>query len=1090
MASAGDRVGRYELVRELGRGGSGVVFEATLHGPAGFRKQVALKLLHRKDDRLVREARLGGLLRHPNLVDVYELGRADDGGWYCAMELVLGRIEDVLPLPPRAVVDVGLQICAGLSHAHEQIGLVHLDLKPANVLLDGAVVKVADLGIAQARGFEGDGQIRGTYGYMAPEQLAGWTCDARADVYSLGLVLRDLTLGLDPSDGPTRPDLSWLQPVLDRCTALVADERYPDMAAVAQALSELQVDGPSLAERVGRPPRRLVMPTAPATTVSGERDAFVGREDVIATVGSLLAAPGVLTLKGPGGIGKTRAARRSASLWGERTGMPTWFVELEAVRDAAGLFAAVASALRLRPGADPEVELGYALAGRSPCLLVLDNFEQITTLAPILERWQQAAPRLRLVATSREPLRLASERLVDLEPLPPAEALALLVDRATRHGARLDPDDPDVRKLAGSLDGLPLAIELAAARLGTFSVTQVLGRLRDRFKLLRGRTHGVPERQATLRGALDWSWDLLSEDERSTLSQLTVFRGGISLERAEEVVTLASGEWVLDVVQSLVDRSLLQARRGRFSMLDAVREYAAEQLADREAVEARHGAAFAALAAELATAELANLEAGALRAVTRADARVAARTGLAALHVGRSSAPMSWHVALASRVLSVVTDAADRVDLLLAIAWAHLRSAALEEAEQVARAAREEAVLADAVRRATCEDQLAQTLILRGRYEEAEEALRAAESLGPEGERITASTRGSLHRARGEHDLALACFRRAEQEARRSGSADQLATELTNLGLALRERGDSQEARRVTDEALGIQRELGNRRMVAVLLSQRASIRRQVGDTDGSVEDVTEARNIHRELGARLHEAITLGNLARLLRALGRVEESVARHREGVALLRALDVPRSLLLALNGLGVSLQVGGDLAAAEAAYREALAIGERIAHVELAAVASANLSSVLVDLGRLEEADARLLTDLERFQDSRRSSQLQLHRMEIALLEGRPDDALALGALVGAAPDRLGGQIVAAALHGGFEEAVGLLGEPPVGEPELRRRWWCYAAWVEALRGRADRAREHLANARREGVAGSDAMRWYRFAERAIERDRST
>lgn len=179
------QLGRYAMGPVVGSGASGTVYEAVLHGPAGFSRPVALKVLEGRGS-LTHEARLGGLLRHPNLVDVFEVGEAEGRG-FCAMELCDRSLVGAGPLPPRAVVEVGLQVCDALAYAHDALGLVHLDLKPANLLLAGTVVKVADLGIARARGFTHDGGIRGTPGYMAPEQAAGSGVDQRADVHALGV---------------------------------------------------------------------------------------------------------------------------------------------------------------------------------------------------------------------------------------------------------------------------------------------------------------------------------------------------------------------------------------------------------------------------------------------------------------------------------------------------------------------------------------------------------------------------------------------------------------------------------------------------------------------------------------------------------------------------------------------------------------------------------------------------------------------------------------------------------------------------------------------------------------------------------------
>lgn len=166
------RIGRYELGAVLGRGGAGWVHASELVGPDGQRRPVAVKVLHAGGDALRREARLGGLLRHRNLVDVYEVGE-HEGVWFCAMERCAGSLAAHLPLPPRAVVEVGLAVCAALQYAHDELGLVHLDLKPENLLFaDDGTVKVADLGIARARGFDTHTKYAFTTSPIAPEARA------------------------------------------------------------------------------------------------------------------------------------------------------------------------------------------------------------------------------------------------------------------------------------------------------------------------------------------------------------------------------------------------------------------------------------------------------------------------------------------------------------------------------------------------------------------------------------------------------------------------------------------------------------------------------------------------------------------------------------------------------------------------------------------------------------------------------------------------------------------------------------------------------------------------------------------------------
>ncbi|MCK7622830.1 winged helix-turn-helix domain-containing protein [Streptomyces sp. RS10V-4] len=359
------------------------------------------------------------------------------------------------------------------------------------------------------------------------------------------------------------------------------------------------------------------------TNLRAELTSFVGRDDEVAAVAALATGHRLVTLTGAGGSGKTRLATRSArTLVGE---LPdgVWLVELAPVRAAGELAQATLTALGLRDqalpggaaGGDPVDRLVAALRDRA-ALLVLDNCEHmIEAAAAFADRLLGACRRLRILATSREPLGITGEALWHVAPLPlPAEgagpdeagaspAVRLLRDRAA--AVRRDTGS-DARTLAAmaricrALDGVPLAIELAAARLRTMSVEQLARRLDDRFRLLTGGSRTALPRHRTLRAVVDWSWDLLTDDERGVLRRLSVFAGGASLEAAERVC--ADGEHVLDLLTALTEKSLLIADgegAPRFRMLETIREYAAQRLAEAgEAERAReaHCAFFTELA--------------------------------------------------------------------------------------------------------------------------------------------------------------------------------------------------------------------------------------------------------------------------------------------------------------------------------------------------------------------------------------------------------------------------------------------------------------------------------------------------------------
>ncbi|MFD3678081.1 BTAD domain-containing putative transcriptional regulator [Streptomyces sp. NPDC058613] len=350
---------------------------------------------------------------------------------------------------------------------------------------------------------------------------------------------------------------------------------------------------------------------------------FVGREDDIRVIGADLARARLVTLLGPGGAGKTRLSQESAEAHAG-TGRPdgawpdgVWLVELAPVDDPEDVAEAALAALgaretKLRGASVEEMRALTDRVGddaldrlvehcaRRRLLLLLDNCEHVIGAAAVLaERLLTHCPGVQILATSREPLGVPGESLRPVEPLPDPVALRLLNDRgaAARPGFSVDEDPAAAVEICRRLDGLPLAIELAAARLRLLTPRQIADRLDDRFRLLTSGARTVLPRQQTLRAVVDWSWDLLDEPERAVLRRLSVFAGGCDLTAAEAVCADPSYD-TADVLGSLVDKSLVVAAPGpdgsgmRYRLLETVAEYAAERLAgagdDRAATERRH----------------------------------------------------------------------------------------------------------------------------------------------------------------------------------------------------------------------------------------------------------------------------------------------------------------------------------------------------------------------------------------------------------------------------------------------------------------------------------------------------------------------
>lgn len=633
---------------------------------------------------------------------------------------------------------------------------------------------------------------------------------------------------------------------------------------------------------------------------------FVGRELELARLRTALDKAQVVTLWGAPGLGKTRLAHRLGEVEGGSV-----FVDLTEAHDLLGLCEATARALGVQltgRGAGVADELGRSLSARGRVLVVLDNFEQVTAHAKAtVGRWLSLAPSARFLVISRELLDVRGEVAFPLDPLSlpltgkPAsdsEALQLFSARASAVRGDWKPSEaelPAVREILQALEGIPLAIELAASRMGVLSAAAVRDRLKDRFALLKSQGRYPTERQATLRGAIDWSWELLDEHERSALAQLSVFRGGFPAEGAEAVVKLdAAAPEVLDVLTSLHQKSLVkggqQSGETRWlSMYLSIRDYA------REKLEAS-GQARGALERH---AEWALLYAEPLAEGVERDGTLEAMRALSAVHenlvavhqraVAKEVAPpaLALRAALALDLLLVTKGPWDLHFSLLDGALAH--SAGADDA-LAARGfmARGRALLVRSEHAKAKAD-----------FEKALELTKGARDEGLQGAVLTSL--GNVRQETGELDEAMVFYGRAGPKVEASGDLRQQGILATNVGTVHFLKGALDQARNEYEKALGLFYRLGNRLLQARVLGALGNVhfaQRHMGEARLAYE---EALAHFRALQDRRYEGIYLGNLGQLHHDERRLDEARRCHVEEVEILRGVEDRRFLAGALESL---------------------------------------------------------------------------------------------------------------------------------------------------------------------------------------------
>jgi predicted ATPase len=569
---------------------------------------------------------------------------------------------------------------------------------------------------------------------------------------------------------------------------------------------------------------------------------FVGREKELGELLGLLRRGNgrVLTLTGPGGSGKTRLAVQAAAEVVEEHEHGVWWVGLQAVHDADLVLPAIGSTL----GAKGELA---EHVGNRRMLLLLDNLEQVVEAAPALGALLSACPKLALLVTSREPLRLAGEQEYPVPPFVEQEAVGFFFSRARAVRPEFE-DDGSLRAICLRLDYLPLALELAAARVKALSPAQILERLEQSLPLLTGGARDAPERQRTLRATIGWSYELLTPEEQRLFRALSVFTGGWSLEAAEQI---AGAD--LDRLQSLVDKSLVRFGEERYSMLATIGEYAQKRLDESgEADELRRGHA----EFFLAFAEVAGMS---------AEHDYGRRYDVLPPEQENLRAAIDW-LAAAGEI-----ERALRLAIALENFWVIFDPfEGMRRFEALLR----EGGVPDIVR-ARALRCYAGSSFLAGKYEQAQRA----------------------------NEESLALFRAA-------GDEPGIAELLHRIGINALTLGDRERAQELLEQSLALFRKLGSARGEAEAIGALGYVAHDAGDFERALELLGRSEEMCAEIGFTWWELSMVAYSADCELELGRIDESERKDRRALELGRQIGDRQSLVFTMAHLARSASVRGD------------------------------------------------------------------------------------------------------------------------------------------------------------------------------------
>jgi serine/threonine protein kinase/DNA-binding SARP family transcriptional activator len=1001
----------------LGQGSTGQVYREidTETGQAVAVKILKPEFVIQQPDLVERFNREGEALRqlnHPNIIKLLATAE-EEGQQFLVMEYATGgSLRDLLkretPLPLDRVLQIAIELSDALTQTHYR-SIIHRDLKPGNVLLDqDGTPRLTDFGVAhlaQAERLTQTGMAIGTLDYLAPEALSGERVDARGDIWSLGVLLFEMLAQQRPFPGHTptevltailtqpTPDLATLRPDLPPALVslvsrmLVKDpvERIASARLVGAELEAI-VQGRKGIEELGRMGGSVVSPfpphppaPQPPSNLPAQTTPFIGRERELTELTRLLtdSACRLVTLSGPGGIGKTRLAIKAAQNFIDASpdkpifSHGFYFVLLEMVSSPGFLVSAIADAIGFVFYSDIDLRqqlLDYLR--EKEMLLILDNFEHLLEGVDLLTDILTTAPAVKLLVTSIETLNLHEEWYYPLEGLTFPEdetidqaaldeysAVQLFVQSAQRAqpGFSLSSERDCVIRICRLVEGVPLGIELAVVWLKAFTCERIAQEIERSIDFLATTQRNVPGRHQSIRAIFEYSWQLLSENEKSILRRLSVFGGGFRAEAAQQISGAS-----LAILMALVEKSLLRPSPGeRYQMPKLLKQFTAEKLEavpqESAKTQDRHSDYYL------------NFLHQRKEAITGKHRRVA----LMELGEEIENIQVAWNRAIEQGQVAMINQVLPSFYTLCKTrSWFWEGQEAFEKAAQYLQSRSQEPGSEAILGR--LQARLGTFCLSVGQFEAAkkllQESLAIANQLSNASEiAFSLNFLGQVTEMQGNVTEAKHLFLQGLVNSQEAGDQAAVAIFLKNLGsISITYLGTYQEASRYLKESLAISRELERQDLVSdclhtlgytyTLLGEYAraepycreslAIFDEVGDRIGKAmaigglglvaeglggDRLIEAKSyfeervaLCREIGARFFIAGSLATLGRINNGLGAYHEAIDCSQEALAIAKEIGNPRKTTEALSALGEAASGLGDHQRAKQHLREGLQI----------------------------------------------------------------------------------------------------------------------------------------------------------------------